>query len=85
MTNLVKGYRCALGLSQKEMAIKLGISINTYANKENGKRDFTRLEMKNYKSLLEKNGINIDIQQIFYPELQKLQNKGDLTNDQTTV
>ncbi|WP_436860182.1 helix-turn-helix transcriptional regulator [Staphylococcus caeli] len=73
MTNLVKGYRCAIGLSQKEMASKIDVSINTYAEKENGKRDFTRLEMKRYKCVLDEYDVSVDIAEIFYPQLQKLQ------------
>ena len=38
--NKVKGYRNMLGLSQKDMANKLNISINAYRNKENGKVEF---------------------------------------------
>ncbi|MCE5096635.1 helix-turn-helix domain-containing protein [Staphylococcus devriesei] len=67
MFNLVKGYRCALGITQKSMAKEIGVSINTYADKENGKRDFTRKEMQKYISILEENGIKIELSKIFYP------------------
>lgn len=49
------------------MAKEIGVSINTYADKENGKRDFTRKEMQKYISILEENGIKIELSKIFYP------------------
>lgn len=40
----VRGKRCELRITQKEMADKLGIASPTYTNKENGKFEFTLLE-----------------------------------------
>ena len=40
----LKGYRVMLGLTQKNMADKLGISLQSYNNKETGKTPFTDRE-----------------------------------------
>ena len=50
--NKIKGYRNMLGLSQKEMAAKLDISINAYRNKENGKVDFRDSEKIIFKEMI---------------------------------
>lgn len=72
--NLVRGYRSVLGISQSDMAKKLGMSTNTYADKENGKRFFTDIEMLKFKDLLRSRGIKVEVQDIFFNDkLQKLQ------------
>ena len=44
--NLVSMYRRMTGKSQKYFASKLGILVNSYANKEKGKTQFTQKEME---------------------------------------
>ena len=39
--NEIKGARARLGLTQKDMAVKLGISAQSYAKKESGDTKFT--------------------------------------------
>lgn len=41
----IKGIRSDLGLTQKEMANYLGISIRAYRNKEKGEAPFNQIEM----------------------------------------
>jgi putative transcriptional regulator len=41
----VIGKRNESKLTQEEMAKKLGISLRSYSNKENGKTDFTASEL----------------------------------------
>lgn len=66
MTNKVKGYRNMLNLTQKETAIKLGISYVSYCNKENGKRDFKDNEKLKFKKMLEPHFPNITLEEIFF-------------------
>lgn len=66
MTNKVKGYRNMLNLTQKETAIKLGISYVSYCNKENGKRDFKDVEKMKFKEMLEPHFPNITLEEIFF-------------------
>ena len=66
MTNKVKGYRNMLNLTQKETAIKLGISYVSYCNKENGKRDFKDVEKIKFKEMLEPYFPNITLEEIFF-------------------
>lgn len=66
MTNKVKGYRNMLNLTQKEIAIKLGISYVSYSKKENGKRDFKDIEKMKFKELLEPHFPNITLEEIFF-------------------
>ena len=40
MTAKVKGYRVMVGLTQQELASKLGISVQSYRNKEKGRVAF---------------------------------------------
>lgn len=48
--NKIKGYRYMLGLTQKEMGLKLGISKETYIKRERGETKFK----DNEKLLLKK-------------------------------
>ena len=66
VTNKVKGYRNMLKLTQKETAIKLGISYVSYCNKENGKRDFKDVEKIKFKEMLEPHFPNITLEEIFF-------------------
>ena len=52
--NLVASYRRMTGKTQSYFADALGISLNSYANKENGKTQFTQQEMHLFYSELKK-------------------------------
>lgn len=50
----LKGARVEKGLTQEDMAKRIGISTYSYLMKENGKRDFTLSEMKKICNILDK-------------------------------
>lgn len=50
----LKGARVEKGLTQEDMAERIGISTYSYLMKENGKRDFTLNEMKKICEILGK-------------------------------
>lgn len=50
----LKGARVEKGLTQEDMAERIGISTYSYLMKENGKRDFTLTEMKKICEILGK-------------------------------
>lgn len=58
----IKQWRVVKGYSQKQFAELIGVSTNTYASKENGKRDWKIEEMKKICKHLE---ISIEHQLIF--------------------
>lgn len=64
--NKIKGYRNYLNLTQKEMGEKLGISKQSYFNKESSKYNFTDEEKLIFKSLLIPYFPNITIEDIFF-------------------
>lgn len=48
----LKAYRVRLGLTQKDIANKLGISEFAYNKRENGHVDFTLSELRKLKQVL---------------------------------
>ena len=71
--NLVAAYRRMTGKTQSYFADVLGISLNSYANKENGKTQFTQQEMHLFYSELKKYISDITVEDIFFKEeLQKI-------------
>jgi DNA-binding XRE family transcriptional regulator len=52
MNKLLVGYRNMMKLSQKTMALKLGINIVSYCYKENGQREFKEKEMNRIMDVL---------------------------------
>lgn len=71
--NLVASYRRMTGKTQSYFADILGISLNSYANKENGKTQFTQQEMQLFYSELKKYISDITVEDIFFKEeLQKI-------------
>ncbi|MCJ1776334.1 helix-turn-helix transcriptional regulator [Mammaliicoccus sciuri] len=64
--NLIKGYRNAVGYSQSKMAKSIGISTNSYADKERGKRSFTVEEAKLYCEVLKSQGVKYTADEIFF-------------------
>ena len=64
--NKIKGYRNMLGLTQEQMGKKLGITKQTYHNKEIGSNSFSVNEIINFKQLLLPFFPNITIEDIFF-------------------
>ena len=64
--NKVKGYRYMLGLTQKEMGDRLGISKETYIKREKGEVDFKDSEKVIFRNLLLSLFPDITIEQIFF-------------------
>ena len=62
-TQNIKALRVSRDLRQEDLAKILGISLNSYNNKENGKRDFS---LKEAKSLAELFGYSIE--EIFFKD-----------------
>lgn len=48
----LKELRVCYKLSQKQLSIKSGLSINTIQALEQGKRDITKMKMENIKKLM---------------------------------
>ena len=64
--NKIKGYRNYLNLTQEGMGQKLGISKQSYYNKETNKSSFTDEEKKKFKELLLPYFPNITMEDIFF-------------------
>lgn len=47
-SNEMKAFRIRAGLTQAEMAKRMGCNINTYCNKENGKTPITTAEASEF-------------------------------------
>ena len=85
MINKVVGYRKMIGMSQKEMAEKFNISIQSYSKKENGVVPFKDSEKVIFKSLLLPYFPNITNDDIFFnDELRKVELEGPL-NEYTNI
>lgn len=69
--NKVKGYRTMLGVTQKELAKKLNITIQSISNKERGVTSFTDKEKIIIKTMLEPHFPNITIDEIFFDKMFK--------------
>lgn len=59
----LKAYRQLKGMKQKDLAQYLGVSLNTYNFKENGKQDFTLTEAKKIS-----NYFGLSIEEIFFSD-----------------
>lgn len=68
MKNRIRGYRNMLGLTQEQLGNKLGMTKQTYHNKEIGKNAFTDKEKVIFKNLLVPLFPNINIDDIFFKE-----------------
>ena len=64
--NKIKGYRYMLGLTQKEMGLKLGISKETYIKRERGETKFKDNEKLLLKKMLLPLFSDITIEKIFF-------------------
>ncbi|MDN2948386.1 helix-turn-helix transcriptional regulator [Streptococcus suis] len=62
----LKGYRVMLGLTQKNMADKLDISLQSYNNKETGKTPFKDKEKKVIKTIVAEVKPDITIDELFF-------------------
>lgn len=62
----LKGYRVMLGLTQQEMANILGISLQSYNNKETNKTAFNDKERLAIKSMVSEIKPDITIDELFY-------------------
>ena len=71
--NLIVSYRKMTGKNQTYFANILGISLNSYANKEKGRTQFTQKEMELFYREVKKYIKNISVEDIFFSqELQKI-------------
>ncbi|MGK0719115.1 helix-turn-helix transcriptional regulator [Streptococcus uberis] len=64
--NKIKGYRNMLGLTQEELGKKLGISKQSYHNKETGKTSFSDSEKLKFKTLIQPLFPEITLEEIFF-------------------
>lgn len=64
--NKVSGYRNMMGLTQKELARYLGITSQSYSNKERGYRPFNDEEKMKLKMLFQKIDSKLTIDSIFF-------------------
>lgn len=62
----LRGYRVMLGLTQEQLGQKLGITKQSYNNKETGKIAFTDKERLAIKSLVMEIKPDITIDELFY-------------------
>lgn len=66
MRNKIRGYRNMLGLTQEQLGKKLGMTKQTYHNKEVGKNSFNDEEKLAFKQELLPLFPNITIEDIFF-------------------
>lgn len=64
----LKGYRVMLGLTQKELSDKLGISLQSYNNKETGKNAFNDRERLAIRDMVKQVKPDITIDELFYQD-----------------
>lgn len=67
MKNYVAGYRKMFGITQKELAEKIGVMPATLCNKEKGKRLFSQAEMISILEIFKEFDQSITLDKIFYP------------------
>ena len=63
--NLV-GYRTLIGLTQTEMCKKIGMSLSSYSERENGKREFRASEMKKIMEIINEKYPLMTMEEIFF-------------------
>lgn len=64
----LKGYRVMIGLTQKELSDKLGISLQSYNNKETGKNAFNDRERLAIRDMVKQVKPDITIDELFYQD-----------------
>lgn len=62
----IKGFRVMLGLTQKDMAKKLDLSIKAYFNKENGVNEFTVAESRKIFEMIKQFQPDVKYEDIFF-------------------
>lgn len=67
MKNYVAGYRKMFGITQKELAEKIGVMPATLCNKETGKRLFSQAEMISILEIFKEFDRSVTLDKIFYP------------------
>lgn len=67
--NKVSGYRNMMGLTQREVAAYLGITSQSYSNKERGYRAFSDDEKVKLKKLFQRIDSSLTIDSIFFNNL----------------
>lgn len=71
MKNIISGYRVISGNTQEEMAIQLGISRQSYQNKEKGKTPFNDKEKIIFTEIVKGTVPSITIEDIFFNHITK--------------
>ncbi|MBC8059298.1 MAG: transcriptional regulator [Clostridiaceae bacterium] len=69
INNKLVGYRNRLGLTQTEMATKIGIGLTSYNFKEQGKKDFKQSEMEAITTLIKQDIPDITMDKIFFRDI----------------
>lgn len=64
--NKIAGYRKMLGLTQEELANKIGISRSSFQSKENGKFPFKQTEMKKIVTVFQQADLNVTLDSLFF-------------------
>lgn len=64
--NIVLSWRKRIGLTQEEMASKLGIGVVTYRSKERGITEFKRSEIENFTREVMKVVPEVTVSEIFF-------------------
>ena len=59
--NKIKGYRAMLGMSQKEMAEVLGLSLRGYSTKENGQSKFDANELVKIQQTFKEKNLEVSL------------------------
>lgn len=68
--NRISGYRNMIGLTQEEMAKKLGITEGTYRRKEKGLSRFKDTEIIIFYNLIRERDSNVKLEDIFFAHSQ---------------
>ena len=69
----VRGYRNMLGLTQAQLGERLGMTKQTYHNKEVGKNAFTDEEKRNFKELLSPQFPRLSLLTIYFFKVKSMQ------------
>lgn len=77
MKNIIAGYRTMLGLTQQDLANKLGISRQAYSLKEKGRTPFSDSEKILIRDLVSEVVPNISIDSIFFNGLVRNAKKNE--------
>jgi DNA-binding XRE family transcriptional regulator len=59
--NKIKGYRAMCHVTQREMAVQLGMSLRTYVTKEADSKEFTINQLNVIVNYLNAKGLNVTV------------------------